>query len=68
MRRTPRPSLRGKPRASLSAAFQAGLHYSLNRFPACHPPVELHWEKPEILRRVEDRVREEYDYPEIDWE
>lgn len=35
--------------------------------PLCHPPVELNWEKPEIVQRIEARIREEHEYPAIDW-
>jgi hypothetical protein len=36
--------------------------------PLCHPPAEIGWGKPRLLARLEDRIRERYDFPEVDWE
>lgn len=35
--------------------------------PLCHPPVELRWQKPGIVERIESRVREKYEFPTVDW-
>lgn len=46
---------------------QFELDFGCIESPLCHPPVALNWEKPDIVQQIEVRIREEHEYPEIDW-